>query len=168
MEWSFVNICTIVGAMISLLGFGFTLWQLWSLKKITKESQERVEAEVVSAQLKIKSGLAIYNVVTVSKILGEAIEHVNQGKYEIASLRLGDIEPSIEEIINDENNDQTSSKAKQTLKDYRDVMTSLITNANNTDKINRDHVLTILAGIRTSLVKINANLKNSLYESTKN
>lgn len=168
MEWNFVNICTIVGTMISVLGFGLTLWQLWSLKKTTKESQKRVEAEVESAQQKIKSGLAIYNVANVSKILGEAIEHVNQGKYEIASLRLGDIEPSIEEIINDENNNQTSSKAKQTLKDYRDVMTSLITNANNTDKINTDHVLTVLAGIRTALVKINANLKNSLYESTKN
>lgn len=168
MEWSFVNICTVAGAVISLLGFGLTLWQLRSLKKVTKESQERVEAEVASAQLKIKSGLAINNVVNVSKILGEAIEHVNQGKYEIASLRLGDIEPSIEEIINDENNGQSSSKAKQALKDYRDVMTSLITNANHTDKINRDHVLTVLAGIRTALVKINANLKNSLYESAKN
>ena len=42
MEWSFVNICTVAGAFISLLGFILTLWQLYSLKKTTKESQQRV------------------------------------------------------------------------------------------------------------------------------
>lgn len=168
MEWNLVNICTVFGAILSLIGFGFTLYQLYSLKQITRESQQRVEAEVALAQQKIKSGLAINNVVNVSKILGEAIDHINQGKYEIASLRLGDIEPSLEEIINDEKYGHSTSKSKQTLKDFREVMTSLITNANQTNKINRDHVLTILTGIRTALVQINANLKNSLYEPAKN
>ncbi len=165
MEWTFVNICTVVGAFLSLFGFGFTLWQLYILKKSTEKYQKRIEAEVSSAQQKIKSGLAINNVMNVIKILGEAIEHINQGKYDIASLRLGDIEPFVEEIINDENNSNSSIKTRQTLKDYRDVMTSLITNANQTVKINRDHVLTVLTGIRTTLVQINANLKKSLYGS---
>ena len=168
MEWSFVNICTVAGAFISLLGFILTLWQLYSLKKTTKESQQRVEAEVTSAQQKIKNGLAINNVVNVSKNLGEAIDHINQGKYELASQRLGDIEPALEEILKDEEFGLPTSKSKQYLKDFRDVMTSMITNANQTNKINSNYVLTILTNIRTALVQINANLKKSLYEPAKN
>ena len=168
MEWSFVNICTVAGTLISLLGFVLTLWQLFSLKKTTKESQQRIEAEVSSAQQKIKNGLAINNVVNVSKNLGEAIDHINQGKFELASQRLGDIESALEEILNDEEFGLPSSKSKQFLKDFREVMTSMITNANQTNKINSSHVLTILTNIRTVLVQINANLKRSLYEPAKN
>lgn len=168
MEWSFVNICTVAGAFISLLGFILTLWQLYSLKKTTKESQQRIEAEVTSAQQKIKNGLAINNVVNVSKNLGEAIDHINQGKYELASQRLGDIEPALEEILKDEEFGLPTSKSRQYLKDFRDVMTSMITNANQTNKINSNYVLTILTNIRTALVQINANLKKSLYEPAKN
>ena len=168
MEWSFVNICTVAGTLISLLGFVLTLWQLFSLKKTTRESQQRIEAEVSSAQQKIKNGLAINNVVNVSKNLGEAIDHINQGKFELASQRLGDIESALEEILNDEEFGLPSSKSKQFLKDFREVMTSMITNANQTNKINSNHVLTILTNIRTVLVQINANLKRSLYEPAKN
>jgi len=168
MEWSFVNICTVAGTLISLLGFVLTLWQLFSLKKTTRESQQRIEAEVTSAQQKIKNGLAINNVVNVSKNLGEAIDHINQGKFELASQRLGDIESALEEILNDEEFGLPSSKSKQFLKDFREVMTSMITNANQTNKINSSHVLTILTNIRTVLVQINANLKRSLYEPAKN
>ena len=168
MEWTIVNICTVGSALISLLGFGLTLWQLWSLKKTTQESQKRIEKEVTTAQQRIKSGLAINNVVNVSKNLGEAIEHINQGKFDLASQRLDDIEPALEEILNDEQIGQSSSKSKQYLKDFRDVMTSLITNANQTSKINRDHVLKVLTNMRTVLVQINANLKKSLYEPAKN
>jgi len=168
MEWSFVNICTVAGTLISLLGFVLTLWQLFSLKKTTRESQQRIEAEVSSAQQKIKNGLAINNVVNVSKNLGEAIDHINQGKFELASQRLGDIESALEEILNDEEFGLPSSKSKQFLKDFREVMTSMITNANQTNKINSSHVLTILTNIRTVLVQINANLKRSLYEPAKN
>ena len=71
-----MNICTVAGTLISLLGFVLTLWQLFSLKKTTRESQQRIEAEVTSAQQKIKNGLAINNVVNVSKNLGEAIDHI--------------------------------------------------------------------------------------------
>ncbi len=168
MEWSFVDICTVAGTLISLLGFVLTLWQLFSLKKTTRESQQRIEAEVSSAQQKIKNGLAINNVVNVSKNLGEAIDHINQGKFELASQRLGDIESALEEILNDEEFGLPSSKSKQFLKDFREVMTSMITNANQTNKINSSHVLTILTNIRTVLVQINANLKRSLYEPAKN
>lgn len=168
MEWSFVNICTVAGTLISLLGFVLTLWQLFSLKKTTRESQQRIEAEVTSAQQKIKNGLAINNVVNVSKNLGEAIDHINQGKFELASQRLEDIEPALEEILNDEKFGLASSKSKQFLKDFREVMTSMITNANQTNKINSNHVLTILTNIRTVLVQINASLKRSLYEPAKN
>ena len=168
MEWSFVNICTVAGTLISLLGFVLTLWQPFSLKKTTRESQQRIEAEVSSAQQKIKNGLAINNVVNVSKNLGEAIDHINQGKFELASQRLGDIESALEEILNDEEFGLPSSKSKQFLKDFREVMTSMITNANQTNKINSSHVLTILTNIRTVLVQINANLKRSLYEPAKN
>lgn len=168
MEWSFVDICTVAGTLISLLGFVLTLWQLFSLKKTTRESQQRIEAEVSSAQQKIKNGLAINNVVNVSKNLGEAIDHINQGKFELASQRLGDIESALEEILNDEEFGLPSSKSKQFLKDFREVMTSMITNANQTNKINSNHVLTILTNIRTVLVQINANLKRSLYEPAKN
>ena len=168
MEWSFVNICTVAGTLISLLGFVLTLWQLFSLKKTTRESQQRIEAEVTSAQQKIKNGLAINNVVNVSKNLGEAIDHINQGKFELASQRLGDIESALEEILNDEEFGLPSSKSKQFLKDFREVMTSMITNANQTYKINSNHVLTILTNIRTVLVQINASLKRSLYEPAKN
>lgn len=150
------------------MGFVLTLWQLFSLKKTTRESQERIEAEVTSAQQKIKNGLAINNVVNVSKNLGEAIDHINQEKFELASQRLGDIEPALEEILNDEEFGLPSSKSKQFLKDFREVMTSMITNANQTNKINSNHVLTILTNIRTVLVQINASLKRSLYEPAKN
>ena len=168
MDSNFVNICTVAGAFISLLGFILTLWQLFSLKKTTKESQKRIEAEVTSAQQKIKNGLAINNVVNVSKNLGEAIDHINQGKFELASQRLEDIEPALEEILNDEQIGLAFSKSKQFLKEFREVMTSLITNANQTQKINSNYVLIILTNIRTALVQINANLKRSLYEPAKN
>ena len=168
MEWNFVNICTVAGTVISLFGFGLTLWQLWSLKKTTEESQRRIEIEVFSAQQKIKNGLAINNVVNVSKNLGEAIDHINQGKFELASQRLDDIEPELEEILNDEKIGFESTKSEQFLKDFREVMTSLITNANQTKKINSNYVLKVLTNIRTALVQINANLKRSLYEPAKN
>ena len=165
----FVDTCTIASTVVSLFGFGYTLYQIWRLKGITKESQKRVEQEVTSAQKNIKSGLAINNVGSLIKVLGETINHVNQNKYEIASLRMGDIEPSIEEIINDDSLGLTSSsRQKQSLKEYREVMTSLITYSNQPGKINQKHVVSLLTGIRTELVKIHANLKKSLYESTKN
>lgn len=167
MDYNLVNICTVAGTIISILGFILTLWQLYSLKKTTKESQKRIEAEVTSAQQKIKNGLAINNVVNVSKNLGEAIEHINQGKFELASQRLDDIEPSLEEILNDEQIGLAASKSKMFLKEFREVMKSLITNANHTQKINSNYVLTVLTNIRTALVQINANLKKSLYEPAK-
>lgn len=167
-EWNLLNVCTVAGAVISLLGFGLTLWQLSLLKTTTKESQKRIEREVASAQLKIKNGLAINNVVNVTKNLSEAINHINQDKFELASYRLVDIEPAIEEILSDEHLGQPTSKSRQFLKDYREVMTSLIKNTTQTQKINREHVLTVLTSIRTAIVQINANLKKSLYEPTKN
>lgn len=154
-------IISILGLIISALGFLFTIKQVRDVKKLTKQTQDKVNDEVMKAQSKIRSGLDILEMTKVIKLLDESINYLNENKLDFVDLRMRDIEQTLEEACAYNGNGVNLSGSL--LSDYRDTMSSLSKFANEPDKINKEHVSDVLASVRTNLIRVDLNLKNSLY-----
>lgn len=155
-----------VGSVASIYGIMITLWQLHHVKKKTEDYQNQVKAEVNNAQKKIKQGLTISIVDNAINYLSEAIDYVQKGKYELLKMRMEDCEIILLEI----------SKTKEFFKGsheklflsrlwkFQDALYTVQTHYAEPSQINPDIVITSLAKMRTELVNIKTDIKQSLYE----
>jgi len=159
------DIISIVGAILSLIALLFTIYELIALRRTTRDYHEQVTREVRDAQQKIKSGLTISALALTIKQIEEAIKYIQSGHYELASLRMEDIEPVLEEISQNEGTLSPSDKLYfiRHLSDFRDSMRSLLKNHATPELLVPDNILVILSVIRTDVIKISNSLKNSLY-----
>ena len=83
---------TILGILVSGFGLYYAIMQVKGLKDITEKYQEQVKEEVATAQEKIRDGLLISEVTLCLKNLESAIKYIQEGKIELAMLRMEDIE----------------------------------------------------------------------------
>lgn len=158
-------ILTIIGILVSGFGLYYAIKQVNGLHKITVKYQEQVKEEVATAQEKIRNGLLISEVTLCLKNLESAIEYIQEGKIELAMLRMEDIETTLHNSSLSEKyltiNQQ--SQFKDAIDDYKDSLRSVMKNSKNKKNLNSDFIIDSLSAIRGFLSIIDNNLKISLY-----
>lgn len=158
-------ILTIVGILVSFFGLYYAIKQVKGLKIITEEYQKQVKQEVTTAQNKIRDGLLISEVTLCLKNLESAIKYIQEGKVELAMLRMEDIENTLHNGSLSEKylTNYQQSQFKDAIDDYKDSLRSVMKNSKDTKNLNIDFIIDSLFAIRGFLSIIDNNLKISLY-----
>ncbi len=158
-------ILTIIGILVSGFGLYYAIKQVKGLQKITEQYQEQVKQEVSTAQEKIRNGLLISEVTLCLKNLESAIKYIQEGKVELAMLRMEDIESTLHNSSISEKylTNYQQSQFKEAINDYKDSLRSVIKNSKNKKNLNSDFIIDSLSTIRGFLSIIDNNLKISLY-----
>lgn len=156
---------TIFGILVSGFGLYYAIMQVKGLQKITKQYQEQVKQEVSTAQHKIRDGLLISEVTLCLKNLESAIKYIQEGKVELAMLRMEDIETTLHNSSLSENylTKYQQSQFMDAIDDYKDSLRSLMKNSKDKKNLNSDFIIDSLSAIRGFLSIIDNNLKISLY-----
>ena len=155
-----------VGSVASIYGIIITLWQLHLVKTRTEEYQQQVKKEVTNAQGKIKQGLTISIVDNAIHYLSDAIDYVQKEQYELLKMRMEDCENILSEIGKSKEYIK-SSREKMYLSrfwKFQDALYTIQKHHTNPAQINSDVVIDSLAKMRTELIEIKTNIKQSLYE----
>ena len=155
-------ILTILGIFVSGVGLYYAIKQVKGLRKITEQYQEQVKQEVNTAQEKIHNGLLISEVTLCLKNLESAIRYIQEGKAELAMIRMEDIESTLHNSALSENylTHIQQTEFKDAIVDYKDSLRSVMKNSRN---LNNDFIIDSLSAIRSFLSIIDNNLKSSLY-----
>ena len=158
-------ILTIIGILVSGFGLYYAIKQVKGLQKITEQYQEQVKQEVSTAQEKIRNGLLISEVTLCLKNLESAIKYIQEGKVELAMLRMEDIESTLHNSSISEKylTNYQQSQFKEAINDYKDSLRSVIKSSKNKKNLNSDFIIDSLSTIRGFLSIIYNNLKISLY-----
>lgn len=156
---------SVIGILVSGVGLYYAIWQVKGLQKITEAYQKQVKEEVESAQNKIREGLLISEVTLCLKNLESAIKYIQEGKAELAMLRMEDIESTLHNssLSEDFLNNCQQSKFKVAIEDYKDSLRSVMKNSKDKKNLNIDFIIDSLSAVREYLSIIDNNLKNSLY-----
>ncbi len=156
---------TILGILVSVIGLYYAIMQVKGLQKITEKYQEQVKQEVSIAQQKIRDGLLISEVTLCLKNLESAIKYIQEGKVELAMLRMEDIENTLHNGALSEKylTIYQQSQFKDAIDDYKDSLRSVMKNSKDTKNLNIDFIIDSLSAIRGFLSIIDNNLKISLY-----
>ena len=155
-----------IGSVASIYGIIFTLWQLHLVKKKTEEYQTQVKTEVNNAQNKIKRGLTISIVDNAINYLSEAIGYVQRDQYELLKMRMEDCENVLSEIGKTKEYIKPSKEKLYFSRLYRfqDALYTVQTHFDDPSQINSNVVIDSLSKMRTELIEIKTNIKQSLYE----
>lgn len=93
-EISWVDIVSIGGSIITVIGFLITIWQLWNVKKLTK-------AAANSARQKIKNALTIEEITSTRHNLINTCIYLRNEKFELAWVSMHDIQKTLLNISKD-------------------------------------------------------------------
>ncbi len=158
-------ILTIIGILVSGFGLYYAIKQVKGLQKITEQYQEQVKQEVSTAQEKIRNGLLISEVTLCLKNLESAIKYIQEGKVELAMLRMEDIESTLHNSSLSEKylTNYQQSQFKEAIDNYKDSLRSLMKNSKDKKNLNSDFIIDSLSAVRGFLSIIDNNLKISLY-----
>lgn len=158
-------ILTIIGILVSGFGLYYAIKQVKGLQKITEQYQEQVKQEVSTAQEKIRNGLLISEVTLCLKNLESAIKYIQEGKVELAMLRMEDIESTLHNSSLSEKylTNYQHSQFKEAIDNYKDSLRSLMKNSKDKKNLNSDFIIDSLSAVRGFLSIIDNNLKISLY-----
>ena len=158
-------ILTIIGILVSGFGLYYAIKQVKGLQKITEQYQEQVKQEVSTAQEKIRNGLLISEVTLCLKNLESAIKYIQEGKVELAMLRMEDIESTLHNSSISEKylTNYQQSQFKEAIDNYKDSLRSLMKNSKDKKNLNSDFIIDSLSAVRGFLSIIDNNLKISLY-----
>ena len=155
-----------VGSVASIYGIVITLWQLHLVKRKTEEYQNQVKTEVKNAQDKIKRGLTISTVDNAISYLSEAIGYVQNDQYELLKMRMEYCEIILTEIGKLKEcikSSEEKSYCSKLLK-YQDALYAVQMHYKEPSQINTEVVIASLAKMRSELIEIKTNIKQSLYE----
>lgn len=155
-----------VGSVASIYGIIITLWQLHLVKKKTEEYQNQVKTEVKNAQIKIKRGLTISTVDNAINYLSEAIGYVQKDQYELLKIRMEDCEIILTEIGKSKEYIKSSQENsyRSRLWKYKEALNTIQKYYKDPSQINSQIVIDSLAKMKTELIEIKTNIKQSLYE----
>ena len=155
-----------VGSAASIYGILITLWQLHLAKNKAMEYHNQLKEEVTDARMKIKSGLAISIVENAIHYLSEAIEYVSVGNYELVKIRMEDCEPLISEIKKTKVFFTSDGEELYNIQywKFREALYTVHRNYTSPNKINGEIVVDSLSKMRSVLIDIKTNIKQSLYE----
>lgn len=155
-----------IGSVASIYGIIITLWQLHLVKKKTDEYQDQVKAEVKNAQIKIKRGLTISIVDNAINYLSEAIRYAQRDQYELLKMRMEDCENILSEIGKSKEYIKPSQESifRSRLWKYQDALYTVQKHVEDPSQINSNVVIDSLSKMRTELIEIKTNIKQSLYE----
>lgn len=158
-------ILSVIGILVSGGGLYYAIKQVQGLQKITEEYQKQVKEEVLSAQDKIRQGLLISEVTLCLKNLESAIKYIQDGKVELAMLRMEDIETTLHNSSLSEFFSKIEQQAdfKVAIEDYEDSLRSIMMNSKDKKNLNIAFIIDSLSTVRGYLLIIDNNLKNSLY-----
>lgn len=85
---------SIIGFPIAIIGFAITLWQIYSLKRITEAAKEASE----KTQSLISKNLLMVEITACVNKIGEIQLYLQQERYEFALMRVKDFSSYIEQV----------------------------------------------------------------------
>ena len=160
------NIFTVVGTIVTILGFMITVGQLVYMQWKNTKFQSEVQQEVQSAQLKIRSGLSISKVPKASQYIKDAIHFMHEDKNEIAAMRMEDAETLLDEILRDDcfASEADKNSYEDRVKDFKESLRSLQSNMNSTLLLNTTVIMNHLSRMNSVLSEISSNQIDSLWQ----
>ena len=93
-SWNIVNQTSLIGTLVSFLGFCFTILQILRLKSISKITQNAVE----NSLNRFSTFLTIADLSSYIEVIKICQNNINENKIEIAQLRLQSIKRTLIEI----------------------------------------------------------------------
>ena len=158
-------ILTIIGIFVSAVGLYYAVMQVRGLKNITEKYHDQVKKDVSTAQEKIRKGLLISDVTLSIKNIESAIKYVQEDKFELALLRMEDIEIVISNNFLSESYLPIDEQEgfDEAVSSFKDALKTLMKNTNNKENINSYFIIDSQYRLKNYLLKIDNNIKRTLY-----
>ena len=158
---------SVVGTLITTLGFMLTIAQLISVREVTLETKAKVDNAVKLVQTRMKEIFSVADCAAAQRIVDEVENAIAHGKYEIAVLRLKEIHKLLLSISNNELLRGISRENLNILvPDVALDINNLQDNQNTPLMINRTAITSHLRSASTVFIEIENLLKNKSYDST--
>lgn len=152
-----------IGTIVTILGFAFTIWQIYKIQDTTS----KIEEEVKSTQSKIQKVLAISDLSKSSETIKIIYSYLKEGNYEMAHAKIMEINDIIIEIKevpalkNLNHINRLEDYGKFLANDLKKLQDSIIIRQGPVDKDTLVAISNDLREISDLFAKINAQLKHN-------
>lgn len=163
MESTFLDWVSGISGIVTIIGFGITLYQIRNVKKTATAIQEEVKA----TQAKIQKVLAISDLSKSSETIKIIYSYLHNGNYELAHSKLMEINDLIIEIKEVpalrglQDLKKLEAYGKYLAKDIKGMQDTIIVEHSEVDKNTIKVILENLRMISDIFAKINAQLKHN-------
>lgn len=155
------SISSLIGTIITILGFWLTVSQLKTVEQIATETQTKVDEAVGLVKNRIKEILSVSECVAAQQTVNEIEKYVSANKFELAVLRLKEIQKALIGIFCDEElKSKTSITLDILMKNIGLDITNLSTNISTPNQVNVKDIFPHLRDASVVFIEIENYLKN--------
>jgi hypothetical protein len=161
---SFINILSIIGFLLSILGVLIAYFQILSIKEITIETQKQINENI-----RLNNNFLMLSDLSRKAAMVDEIQgYLKDGKIEMCILRMKDLKIILNSLRNQDYYNSLVSK-----KEFRDVFQNFNIDLdnfhkhqiNNKNKINKEIIIRNLEGLSTLFLGVEAKLKTQNNDS---
>ena len=155
------SISSLIGTIITILGFWLTVSQLKTVEQIATETQTKVDEAVGLVKNRIKEILSVSECVAAQQTVNEIEKYVSANKFELAVLRLKEIQKALIGIFCDEElKSKTSITLDILMKNIGLDITNLSANISTPNQVNVKDIFPHLRDASVVFIEIENYLKN--------
>lgn len=155
------SISSLIGTIITILGFWLTVSQLKTVEQIATETQTKVDDAVGFVKNRIKEILSVSECVAAQQTVNDIEKYVSDNKFELAVLKLKEIHKALIGIFRDEElKSKTSITLDLLVKNIGLDITNLYTNISTPSQVNVKDIFPHLRDASVVFIEIENYLKN--------
>jgi len=155
------SISSLIGTIITILGFWLTVSQLKTVEQIATDTQTKVDEAVGLVKNRIKEILSVSECVAAQQTVNEIEKYISERKFELAVLKLKDIHKSLIGIYRDNDlKNRTSVTLTLLVKNIGLDITNLYTNISTPDQVDVNDIFPHLRDASVVFIEIENYLKN--------
>lgn len=155
------SISSLIGTIITILGFWLTVSQLKTVEQIATDTQTKVDEAVGLVKNRIKEILSVSECVAAQQTVNEIEKYVSDNKFELAVLKLKEIQKALIGIFRDEElKSKTSITLDLLMKNIGLDITNLYTNISTPNQVNVKDIFLHLRDASVVFIEIENYLKN--------
>lgn len=152
-----INNISVFGTILSLVGFTFSILQMYSIKEINKKTQSEVNKSIT----KINNILSVSELSKAIKIIQEIQQYLHSDKKELSLIRMKDLKQILIQIQSNEklkieNNDDFNQYMTDLSIDINNISDNLL---NDKKRVDLSKIISNLEEVSTILSKFENNLK---------
>lgn len=152
---------SLIGTIITILGFALTVSQLKTVEEIATDTQTKVDNAVGLVKTRIKEILSISECVAAQQTVNEIEKYISEKKFEIAVLKFRETHKVLISIFSDEElKSKTSVDLDLLVKDVGLDKTNLYANISTPDKVDVTEIYLHLKDASVVFIEIENYLKN--------